>query len=245
MTITSAVRTLLTVTSTGIIALGVLWFAHKTPVAVFETAAIFVPPTASITLTPAGTIAPSQALSVLTPKISISTSTPSLTSPVIIAASPTPIPTSSPTPTIIKLTPTTSRTPTPTITLPPPSETPTPVVTITPTANSSPLIIETFTSASKFARGSTYTITVRSLPNASCFIEVYLPLTGNQSKSAGIWDSTNNKPIMNTVDAEGATTWAWKVGSATKLGLATIKATCALEDQSATEQFQIEIIAAQ
>ena len=195
-----------------------------------------ISPTTTPTTTPTSTLLVPQTL--LTPSVSpLASSTPTPTPTRTPTATPTPKPTLpvvSPTPT-----PSDVWTPTPT-----PTATPT-VTTPTPTSDSSPLTIKTFTSASQFARGSTYTITVQSSPSASCYIEVFLPVTENQSKSAGIWDSINDKPVTKKIDDTGSTSWAWKVGSATKLGFATVKATCLLGGQSASGQFQMEIIAAQ
>ncbi len=207
-----------------------------------------LPKKASSTPTSTPTPSPSPTETLLVPQTLL---TPSVSPTISSAPTTTLIPTNAPaksatpTPTqfipqsLVTPSPTPTVTPTPTPTLPP-----TPTTTPTPDSSAS-LTIETFTSANQFARGSTYTITIKSLPSASCFLEIYLPETGNQSKSAGIWDSANDKPLKNIIDSTGTTPWTWKVGSATKLGFATIKEFCTLGDQSASGQFQVEIIAAQ
>ncbi len=160
-----------------------------------------------------------------TPLETTPTTTPTYT--IATTYAPTPMPSMSSTP-VVSPSQTTFATPTHT-----PSPSPsTPQNTASPTTTPSESFeISLLTSAPKFKRGSTYDITLKSTPGSSCTLVIRMPVTGNSPSTV--------------THLENSLIWSWKVSSGTKLGTATLEATCTLGSQTKTVQGQIEIISAQ
>jgi hypothetical protein len=110
--------------------------------------------------------------------------------------------------------------------------TPTPKPVVVPTSTSTPApvtTVVTFISVSGGSPGGYASVTVQTIPGASCSI-VYVTPAGTVSTAQGLGNNTDGE--------NGKVSWSWKIGSNTRRGTGRVTVTC--NGISATAPIQIQ-----